>query len=73
MHAGTCKKDINATQESNFEDAVQLHERYTLSLIRMGRTKAKVFPDPVGAQAKHSRPYVKDYNHLVLSIHSYYS
>lgn len=29
----------------------------TLSFISIGNMKAKVLPEPVGAQAKHSRPY----------------
>jgi hypothetical protein len=29
----------------------------TLSFMSMGTTNARVFPEPVGAQAKHSRSY----------------
>jgi len=31
----------------------------TLSFINIGHTNARVFPEPVGAHAKHSRPYPK--------------
>lgn len=30
--------------------------QYTLILVSIGHRKAKVLPEPVGAQAKHSRP-----------------
>lgn len=42
----------NQTSQSENPDA----SNNTLSFISIGITKAIVFPEPVGAHAKHSRP-----------------